>query len=87
MTEKEKYLIWERVMGYVNDNGEIESLFEPGSECSQLWEKIYQYEMNIVEKLGGKDCDELEKMWGCYHEICRLVSFKMFDYGEKNKGK
>lgn len=87
MTELEKRLIFEMVMGFEVETGEIENLFAEGSECGRLWDEIYQCEMSIIEKLGGKDCPELEKIWSANHEICRRVSLRMFDYGMEFAGK
>jgi len=83
MKEREKEILWEKLMGQRTDNNGIEDLFEEGSVCLELWNEICKCEEKILKRLGEEECRELEEMFHCYNEICKIVSLRMFDYGEE----
>ena len=87
MTEKEKGILWEKVMGLRTDNDGIDDLFEEGSPCMKWWEEICRCEEEIMKKTGEGECRELEEIFHGYNEICRIVSLRMFDYGTELGGR
>lgn len=92
MTPEEKEKLWERLMGFRDDPEEIENLFEEGSECYQIWEKICACERRIGDEhrrmLGALNQPmnqelerEFEKLFDYYNKSCKFVSMWMFEYG------
>ena len=60
---------------------QIEDLFEGDSECSRLYEAVYQANREICKKLGVEESKEVETIIGNLDEIQRIVAMKMYDYG------
>lgn len=81
MTYKKKVELWEKVMGQWVDSGGIENLFEEGRRCDELWKEAFENMEKILDQLGVEECKELENIYSCMNEICKLVSIRMFDYG------
>lgn len=59
----------------------IENVFEDNSECSKLYESVYQANRAICKKLGIEECKEVETIIGNLDEIQRIVAMKMYNYG------
>lgn len=61
---------------------EVESLFQPGSECSALLEQAYAARRRLGRRLGtGAEDADLLQLVECYEELGEKVAFKMYEYG------
>lgn len=57
--------------------------FGDGRECAQLYARVYDAEMRLLEKLGGDEDRDIEEIVHCMGSISKILAMKMFDYGER----
>ncbi len=81
MTQQEKIDLWEKVMGMRTDEGDVDNLFMQGEPCDKLYERISDAEHRLMGMLNVEENDEIDEIFACWMETCKLVSLRMFDYG------
>lgn len=86
--DKLKELIFELMNGsidlerYPYPAGQIvENEYAPGKECEKLYEEVYDANRRICERLGVDEDEDVATILNCMDEICRMLAYKMFDYG------
>lgn len=57
--------------------------FSEGMECAKIYEEVYQAKLNLGERLGVSEDEDVEQIICGMGEITRILCLKMFDYGMK----
>lgn len=68
----------------VEESKYVENEFAVGKECSRLYEEAFEAGHRICERLGKPDDEDrdVEIIMGNLLGICRLLSMRMYDYGQ-----
>ena len=89
----QKELIYSMMNGFVvndtvsiPDRTIIEDEFAEGKECCQLYKNVYQARLNLCEKLGESENEDIETIVSCMERISKLLAMKMYDYGKSGYG-
>ena len=62
----------------------VEDAFKLGSYCMNLYEEVYQANLNLCVRLGSGDCDDdVETIISCMSSIQRELCYQMFYLGIK----
>lgn len=61
----------------------VENEFAEGKECEKLYAEVYDANRRICARLGVDEDQNVENIISCMDEICRILAYKMFDYGVK----
>lgn len=68
----------------VEESKYVENEFAEGKECSRLYEGAFEAGRRICERLGKPDDEDrdVEIIMGNLLDICRVLSMRMYDYGQ-----
>ena len=58
----------------------VESEFEEGKPCAELYRQVYEAKVRICERLGVEEDYDVESIIGNMEEISHILALKMFDY-------
>lgn len=61
----------------------IEDEYATGKECDKLYGEIYRANRRVCKRLGVDEDSDVELIIGNMDSICRILAYKMFDYGTK----
>ena len=61
----------------------VENAFLPGSECDRLYTEVYNANCRICQRLGVAEDRDLEEIIHNLWKISRILSIKMYGYGQK----
>ena len=67
--------------------GNIRNEFAEGSFCGKEYEKIYEANRNLCERLGVEEDGDVETIINSFFGIANHLCLKMYDYGEMFSGK
>ena len=86
----QKELIYEQMNGFLKEDTfpvpnkiTIEDEFAEGTECSQLYERVYLAKQNLCRRLGKDEDHDIEMLISSMENIARRLSMKMYEYGKK----
>ena len=88
--EKWKDTVYELMSGdYDLENYPIEESrlitneFEDGSFCERIYQEVYRARQRLYSRMGISQDEDVEQIMADMLLICRHLSLKMYDYGEK----
>ena len=61
----------------------VEDIFVPGQPAQKRLETIYAAYNKIRDRHHVDEVDEIEDIINAYDDLCRIVGFKMYEYGAK----
>ena len=59
--------------------------FAEGKECEKLYGEVYEANRRICSRLGVDEDQDVETIISCMDDICRILAYRMFDYGTKKE--
>ncbi len=86
----DKKLIYDMLNGFIDCDrvslpigfsAELISEFE--KSCEHLLTQIYESKMHLYDKLGNEDDEDVELIVNRIEELCRIISYKMYDLGRQ----
>lgn len=61
----------------------VENAFEPGSICEEIYQKIYQANFRICERLGVEEDSDVESIISNFFALNRELCIRMYRYGKQ----
>ena len=59
----------------------IENAFSAGKPCDVLYSQVYSFYQQICEQENTKEQEAADGIINNMLEICRIIGFRMFEYG------
>lgn len=78
--------VYDTVSGFLVEEAQIpgvENLFQPGKTGHALVEKAYKAYDRIRDRYNVESVAEIEDILDAYEAVCKLVGYKMYEYGAK----
>ncbi len=60
---------------------DVENLFAVGRECENLYNRVYNANLQLCKQLGSEENTDVETIIDSMLRICSLVGKRMYSYG------
>ena len=86
MEESFVQAVYESLSGFLIPEAQVpgvENIFTAGQPAQEKLETIYKTYGKIRDRHHVNAVDEIEDIINAYEDICRIVGYKMYEYGAK----